>query len=133
MDVITAKSLFELIRHGYRWLSNLSRAKEQRKQQSVLALRQVVIASRETAVYIRQLSDNGRRDHAVERHLATLWTRLGFALEDLGLARLAKRCRITGRHWAEPDHYDSEFLHKADVSLERMERLATEILHQIKH
>jgi hypothetical protein len=53
---------------------------------------------------------------------------LGYALQDIGIEKLAKRCQITGKHWANPSHYDDEFLKKADVSLERMEKLANEIL-----
>lgn len=74
------------------------------------------------------MEDSGGRDHAVERHLAVLWTELGFKLEDLGIAKLAKRCQIKGMHWADPSHYDDLFIARADVSLERMERLARAIL-----
>ena len=60
-----------------------------------------------------------------------LWTELGFALEDLGITKLAKRCRIKGKHWADPTKTDKEFLEKADVGLERMEQLANEVLREI--
>jgi hypothetical protein len=104
MAEISAGLLWEIFTHARSWLANLNRAGEQRKRQSIQALRGIITASRQTAVYLRQL----------------------------GITRLAKRCQITGKHWSDPSHYDREFLEKADVSLERMERLATEILHQIK-
>ncbi len=104
MEAFTSGALRELIKHGYSWLSNLRRAKGERKRQSINALRQVITASRETAVYIRQLNDNNRRDHDVERHLSNLWTELGFALSDIGLTKLARRCNIKGKHWSNPSH-----------------------------
>lgn len=117
-----------LIRHAGRWLSNLRRAGGERQRQSRQALRRVIVAARETTVYLRQLRDCGSRDHGVERHLTVLWTELGFELQDLGLEALAKRCQLTGKHWADPDAFDPQFLRRADLSLERMERLAREIL-----
>ncbi|WP_456416341.1 hypothetical protein [Thiolapillus sp.] len=133
MGALTSKVLGELFSHGSRWLSNLRRAKEERKRESVRALRQVITASRETAVYIRQLNENGHHDHAMERRLSLLWTELGFTLEDLGIPKLAKRCQIKGKHWANPKHYDRDFLEKSDTSLEKMERLALAILAEINH
>ena len=131
MEAVTSVSLWELIKHGYNWLSNLRRAKTTRKNQSVQALRNVILAVRETAVYIRQLNETGHRDHGVESRLAVLWTDLGFTLSDLGLNKLAKRCQIKGKQWEDPTHYDREFLDRADVKLELMERLANELLFEL--
>ena len=77
------------------------------------------------------MKDTGIRCHDTEAHLSILWTELGFALQDIGINKLAKRCQIKGKHWASPDHYDNDFLQKADISLDRMEKLANEILLQI--
>jgi hypothetical protein len=131
MDALSSKVLGELFSHGSRWLSNLRRAKTERKRASVQALRKVITSSRETAVYIRRLNDNLNRDHNTERHLSLLWTELGFALEDLGIEKLANRCQIKGKHWSNPAHYDKEFLDRADVSLDKMERIAREVLAEI--
>lgn len=104
----------------------------QRKKTAVHSgIEEVVIASRETAVYMRQMQDTGVRNHESEAHLSVLWTNLGFELQDIGIDKLAKRCQIKGKEWANPDHYDDDFLKKAHVSLERMEKLANEILSQI--
>ena len=130
-DVVTTISLWELLKHAGTWLANLKRASDARQRESRDALRKVVIASRETAVYMRQLNDTGVIDHAVERALSTKWSELGFALEDLGLDKLARRCRIKGQHWADPTRFDNAFLQKADVSLERMEQIANELLRKI--
>lgn len=130
-EVITAISLWELVKHTGSWITNLKRAKSDRQRASVEALRRVVIAARQTAVYTRQLQETGQRSHATESELATLWSELGFALEDLRIDKLAKRCRIKGKHWADPDQMDPVYLEKADVGLERMEQLAIELLREI--
>ena len=124
--------LWDLLKHATRWLANLRRAGETRKRESIEAVRAMMSAARETGVYLRQMQDTGKRSHATERELSAQWTRLGFQLADLELTKLAKRCQITGKHWSNPEHYDAEFLRKADVSVERMERLALEILNQIE-
>lgn len=131
MENISPRLLWEIFKHVRSWLANLNRAGQQRKRQSKQALQNVILAARETAVYLRQLKDTGQTDHAVERHLATLWTKLGFELDDLGLNKLAKRCHISGRHWAEPDFYHAQFLKQADISLKSMEKLATHILAKL--
>lgn len=132
MELIAGVSLWELAKHASSWLTNLKRAKKARKQESVVALRRVVIAARKTAVYLRQLRDTGKRHHPTEADLTTLWTELGFALEDLGIEKLAKRCRISGKYWADPEDMDPVFLDKADIGLTRMERLAEALLQEIR-
>ncbi len=132
MEGITTGLLWDVFKHVRSWLANLDRASESRKQQSIKALRDVVTASRETAVYLRQIKDTGKSNHQTEAHLSVLWTELGFALEDLQINKLAKRCQIKGKHWSNPKHYNEDFLIKADVSLERMEQLARQILHEVK-
>ena len=128
---LSAGLLWDIFKHTASWLTNLDRAGEERKRQSVKALRDVIVAARETAVYIRQMRDTGGRDHGIETRLSVLWTELGFALQDLGIDKLAKRCQIKGKQWSNPEQYDLDFFQKADTSLERMERLAREILRQI--
>lgn len=131
LEVVTAISLWELVKHTGSWVKNLKRAKDTRKKESVDALRKVIIAARQTSVYMRQLKDSGVRSHQIERELSILWTELGFALEDLGISRLAKRCQIKGKHWADPEQTDKEYLAKADVGLEKMEQLAKQVLRDI--
>jgi len=130
MAVISDISLWQLFKHLSQWLGNLSRAKQQRQRESIEALRAVVVAARHTQAYLRQLDDTGRQDHATEAKLAALWTELGFRLSDLGLAKLAKRCDIRGRYWANPDTLDKDFLKRA--GLERMEQMALQLLAEIE-
>lgn len=132
MAVITDIGLWELIKHLKQWLTNLKRASNARQRQSIEALRAVVIAARHTQAYLRLLNDTLNQDHAQEAKLSEIWTELGFRLTDLGLSKLAKRCDIKGRYWADPDQFDSEFLQKADVGLERMEQLARQMLAVIE-
>jgi len=132
-EVVTAISLWELVKHAGSWVTNLKRAKDARKKESVEALRKVVIAARQTSVYMRQLKDTGERSHQKESELSMLWTELGFALEDLGISKLSKRCQIKGKHWVDPVQTDREYLEKADVGLEKMEQLANEVLHEINN
>jgi hypothetical protein len=131
MEPISTHSFYDLFRHGLTWLGNLRRARHGRIEESVQALRRVIIAARETAVYLRQLKVTEQADHQIERHLTVLWTELGFALQDLGIDKLAKRCQITGAHWADPARFDAEFLDKADVSLLRMEELARGLMAEV--
>jgi hypothetical protein len=131
MTVISDISLWALFRHLGSWLGNLSRARQQRKRESIEALRAVVVAARHTQAYLRQLEDTGQRNHATEANLAGLWTELGFRLNDLGLTKLAKRCDIRGRYWADPNILDADFLQRADIGLERMEQLARQLLAEI--
>ncbi len=133
MALITDISLWALIKHLKSWLTNLKRAGDERKRQSIKALRAVIIAARNTRAYLRKMTDTEKQDHAEEAKLAQKWTELGFVLKDLGLGALAKRCDITGRYWADPQQFDREFLDKADVGLERMEQLARQMVAGIEH
>lgn len=131
-EVITSISLWELTKHAATWLSNLTRAKKERKKESVKALRKVVIASRKTSIYLRQLKENGTRSIGEEGDLSLLWTELGFELKDLGLQKLSERCSFTGKHWEDPEKSNPGLLEKADVGLERMEQLAQQMLDEIE-
>ena len=132
MEPVTGVSLWELFKHLKLWLRNLNRASEQRKSQSVSALRSVIVVTRSTAAYMRQLSETDKRSYPKEANLSEQWTRLGFELSDLGLAKLAKRCDINGRYWSDPHQFEKAFLDKADVSLERMEQLARQMVAEVE-
>ena len=131
MASLTEAGLWALLRHAGRWLANLRRAGQRRRQESREALRAVIKAARRTRTYVRHLKRHRRADAKIEADLAELWTTLGFRLQDLGLGSLAKRCDIKGRFWADPAQFDPQFLARADVSLERIERLARELLAEI--
>lgn len=123
--ILSAAELKTLLTHIARWLANLGRANEERKKASINAVREVILVARRTATYLRHVEQTGQQDVKQEQDLAERWTRLGFTMQDLGLAKLAKRCDIRGRAWADPAQFTPEFIEKADVSLESIERLAT--------
>lgn len=120
-----ATELKNLLTHITRWLVNLGRANDARKQASIAAVREVILVTRRTATYLRHVEQTCQQDVKQEQDLAERWTRLGFTMQDLGLNKLAKRCDIRGRAWADPAKFTAEFLEKADVSLESIEKLAT--------
>ena len=129
---LTARDWIGLLTHLKRWVSNLLRAGEKRKTQSKEALRSVIRAVRETEVYVRHLREGGAKSITTERELAIRWTDLSFALEDLELESLAKRCRIKGQEWADPSRFDKEFLDKAGTKLSEVEKVALLALKNIK-
>lgn len=131
MDLFTADQLWEMFKHLRRWLGNLQRARQARKEESINALRKVILAARQTSIYTRQLQAGMKQDFNRETELATLWTELSFLLADLGLTKLAKRCDIKGRYWADPEQFDIGFLEKSDSSLARMEQLANQIINEL--
>jgi hypothetical protein len=121
-----------IISHVKQWVTNLRRAKRERKEESKEALRAVITAIRETTVYLRSLSEGHAKSFEKEERLALEWTELGFRLEDLGLDKLAKRCSIRGVHWANPDAFDDEFLDKAGARLEDIEKMARASLSDLR-
>ncbi len=119
-----------LLGHLSRWVSNLRRADRARKLESRRALQDVVRAVRRTQVMLRAL-ERGEATASDEAGLAERWTELGFRLEELGLGKLAKRCEIRGRLGADPGALDVEFLERADVQLDRIEKLARLTLREL--
>lgn len=121
---LTAADLISLLTHVKRWISNLRRAGKERKAESRKALRSVILTIRETEVYIRHIKDGGRKSIKTERALALRWTELSFELEDIKLARLANRCRVTGKYWADPSKFDARFLDQLADKLHALEQLS---------
>lgn len=120
-----------MLKHAKSWLTNLDRASDDRKEHSVRAVRNVIIASRETAVYMRSMKDTGNQSHETEAHLSILWTELSFALQDIGITKLAKRCQIKGMHWANPNHYDEDFYKRQMLDLSAWRNLQMKSLYKL--
>lgn len=131
MLTLSAVELKTLLTHIVRWLANLGRANDERKKASVSAVRDVILVARRTATYLRHVEQTGQQDVKQEQDLAERWTKLGFSMQDLGLSKLAKRCDIRGRAWADPTQFTPEFLEKADVSLDSIERLAAQAIKDV--
>ncbi|PKI07696.1 hypothetical protein CXF78_04175 [Shewanella sp. 11B5] len=131
IEVVTTISLWELIKHAGSWVSNLKRANDDRKKASMDALQKVVEASRKTGIYLREVEETGQINREKEGELSMLWTELGFLLERLKLEKLAEKCHIKGKHWENPVKSDKDMLSKADVGLEKVEKMALEILRDL--
>lgn len=131
-DLLTPTAIWALIKNASQWLVNLRRASKNRQLESIAALRKVILAARKTAVYVRQLEDTKQRHYPTEDELAKLWTELSFLLEDIHVPKLAKRCSINGKQWADPKSMNKDFLDKADAGLERIEQLANQLLAQLE-
>lgn len=131
-DLLTPTAIWALIKNASQWLVNLRRASKNRQLESIAALRKVILAARKTAVYVRQLEDTKQRHYPTEDELARLWTELSFLLEDIHVPKLAKRCSINGKQWADPKSMNKDFLGKADAGLERIEQLANQLLAQLE-
>lgn len=158
---LTESALKALIANLGRYLANLARAGSRRKHESRKALQDVILATRQTRIYLRALKDGkgknskgankkgkqtaagaaakigkqtkkpagkARRDYAKEEQLTTLWTRLSFELQALGVTKLAKRCDIAARYWTDPDNFSLDFLTRARARLEDLEREARVLL-----
>ncbi len=132
VDLLTPTAIWKLIKHASQWLVNLRRASKKRQLESISALRKVILAARKTTVYVRQLDDTKQRHYPTEDELARLWTELSFELEDINVPKLAKRCSINGKQWADPKSMDKEFLDKADAGLDRIEQLASHLLAELQ-
>jgi len=121
---VTAADLIGVLTHVKRWISNLNRAGKERKAESRKALRSVILAVRETEVYVRHIKEGGRKSIRTERDLSLRWTELSFELEDIGLAKLSTRCRVTGKYWADPGKFDKSFLDELADKLHVIEQLS---------
>jgi hypothetical protein len=122
-----------IVTHIKRWVTNLLRAKSERKRQSKEALRAVIKAVRESMIYLRILREGRPKSIARERKLSLLWTELSFKVEDLGLEKLSSRCSIMGRFWADPAAFAADFLNSADIRrLEDIEKIAYTSLKELK-
>ncbi|WP_026958566.1 hypothetical protein [Aliagarivorans taiwanensis] len=131
IEMVTTISLWELGKHAISWVSNLRRAKLARRQQSLNALRQVVVAAQKTQIYLQHLDQHG--DELMEQQLALAeqWTALSFELDDLGLGKLASRCRMRGSEWASFADAPAEQTEILTMGLARLQRDALEILDQL--
>ena len=131
LDPTTSGALSAALKHVLTWLTNLRRAGNSRKQASLEAINQVILAIRKTSVYSRAL-ESGNTDLSIESELAVLWTELGFELQRLGLIKLAKRCDVAGRYWSSPKSFSKEWLDQAEVGLDAVEKLAIQLKAEIQ-
>lgn len=128
---VAESALKALLANLGRYLANLARAGERRREQSRQALQRVVRATRQTRVYVRQLDASGKRDFGKEEQLSATWTDLSFELRKLGVSALAKRCDIAGGYWSDPEQFSQGFLEKARARLQDLELEAKSLLARL--
>ncbi|EAU53741.1 hypothetical protein [Mariprofundus ferrooxydans] len=129
---LSASEWLSIISHAKKWLTNLRRAKESRKEESKEAIRAVITAIRKTTLYLRQAEQEGK-SYEREEGLSMEWTRLSFKLEDLGLKDLARKCMLKGKYWADPKTIDSKTLERAEMKLSEVEALAASLLEEFSN
>jgi hypothetical protein len=130
---LSASDWMTIFTHIKKWVTNLLRARTERKRQSKKALRAVIKAVRQTKPYLSMLRQGGKKSIDKEEKLSMLWTNLSFELKDLSLTKLADRCNIKGSYWADPTEFDEDFLDRAGNRLKDIEKLAEESLKDLEN
>ncbi|MEH6625931.1 MAG: hypothetical protein V7739_05765 [Motiliproteus sp.] len=120
-----------LTTHIIKWISNLGRAGNSRKEESRICLEKVILAVRKTSIYCRSLDQGQATNYDKEAEIALDWTRLALELDRLKLDKLAKKCRVNGWYWEDQGRFDEDFLRKAQVGFDHIEKLATLLLQKI--
>jgi len=82
----------------------------------------VLLAARKTECYVTDLNEAKSQSREKEEEISYLWASLEFELEDLGLSKLAKVCKIKGKYWATrksngESAFTDDFLNKAGTRL----------------
>lgn len=114
-----------------RWLGSLQSARQERRMESVPALRQIFIAAKETAEYLAEVQASGKADAKIEARLARGWTKLSHLMGNMGNAGLAKRCLVKGGLWADASTLSAEYITQASTALREVEKLAESTLAQL--
>lgn len=128
---VSASSLATLGRYLLQWLQSLSKASDDRKRECLHAIEAVQAAVRRTQRYVQE-RNSGRIDAKTEADLASMWTDLGFRLSDLGVKKLAKRCDVKGRYWADKRKFSEEWWDQADIELDSVAELARRLHAEIQ-
>lgn len=132
---IGVSDVLVIITHIKKWVTNLLRAKEERKRESREALEAVILAVRETKIYLRDLRERGKKAKSIktEKDLALIWTKLSFKVRSIKLEKLADSCNTLGKYWADPADFSKELLN-SDVIYDRLsdiENIANNSLKQL--
>ena len=130
---IGLKEIFAFVNHVGSWVTNLLRAREERKRESREALKAVIMAIVETQIYLRVLRKRGKRakSEETEKDLALKWTELSLKVRELKLEKLTKRCEEIGKYWADPALLDKDFNEKIDNKLKELETRVKTVLDKI--
>lgn len=125
--------IITIITHIKKWVTNLLRAKKERKKQSREALEAVILAIIETQTYLGDIKERGKKAKSkkTEKNLALLWTGLSLKVRSIKLEKLADSCKDLGKYWADPSLFSKEYLKSINSNLSEIEKRAENILDQI--
>lgn len=125
--------ILSIITHIKKWVTNLLRAKKERKKQSREALEAVILAIIETQIYLGDIKERGKKAKSkkIEKNLALLWTGLSLKVRSIKLEKLATSCKDLGKYWAVPSLFSKEYIKSINSNLSEIETRAENILNQI--
>ncbi|MCJ8321280.1 MAG: hypothetical protein MJK12_16695 [Colwellia sp.] len=130
-EIVGKAAVSSVTTHIIKWVANLGRAGDLRKNESRACLEKVILAVIKTKAYCSSLDDGEQIDHAKESEIAVEWRSLSMELERLKLLKLAKKCKVKSWYWEDQGRFDAEFLQKAQVGFEQVERTASLLLRDI--
>ena len=130
-EIVGKAAVSSLTTHIIKWVANLGRAGENRKNESRACLEKVILAVIKTRLYCSALDAGQPVDYAKESEIAIEWRTLSMELERLKLLKLAKKCKVKSWYWEDQGRLDADFLKQAQVGFEQVEKTASLLLKQI--
>ena len=130
-EIIGKAAVSSLTTHIIKWVANLGRAGDNRKNESRACLEKVILAVIKTRSYCSSLDKGQPVDYAKEAEISQDWRSLSMELERLKLLKLAKKCKVKSWYWEDQGHLDAEFLQQAQVGFEQVEKTASLLLREI--
>ncbi len=91
------------------------------------AVEAILRAINETRLYIAYQSRGNARDQKREEELSRRWTDAAGALRGID-DDLARRARLKGEYWTDPDQWDREKVEEARILLTQVEKDADNLL-----
>jgi len=131
VEAVGGAAVSALTTHILKWIANLRRAGDERKNESRACLVKVVLAVRKTSIYCHALDEGQQENYAKEEEISLEWTKLALELDGLKLHKLAKKCRVKGWYWENQGRFDQVFLEKSQITFTQVESLANQLIHEI--
>jgi hypothetical protein len=92
--------------------------KEQRERKDA-AMRAIVIALDETAIYYRDLGESSGRSRERENQLAKYWSAAAIPMRHVD-QELAERCDMKAEFWLNPERYDANKIKQLNIQLDNV-------------
>jgi hypothetical protein len=97
------------------------------RQQRDAAFMAILAASNQTHGYIKATQNGKRRDIEREYALSNLWDICSVELERID-EDIARRCRLKGDYWRNPDQWTIEDINQTRIGLDRISKEAEYLL-----